>query len=106
MRNIGSASTTLVSFQCFFARQLVKRKFTDLPSATPILALSVHPGTVDTDVQKAWTESYGAFGRVLEVLTRVVGKSAPEGAEASLWAAASADIYEGNWKDFQVGGVS
>ena len=69
----------------------------------PILAISVHPGTVDTEVQKAWTESYGSIvGTILETVIRTLGKSAPEGAEASLWAATSRDIFEGNWKDFQV----
>ncbi|EED83742.1 predicted protein [Postia placenta Mad-698-R] len=85
----------------YFARELVKRKLTDLPPDRPILAISVHPGTVDTDVQKQWTESYGAIGKVLDVLSRAVGKSAEEGAEPSLWAATSIDIFEGNWKDHQ-----
>jgi len=83
-----------------FARELTKRKLSDNPSK-PILALSVHPGTVDTEVQKAWSESYGALGKILEKGSQLFGKSAPEGAEASLWAATSTDIYEGNWKDFQ-----
>ncbi|TFY56074.1 hypothetical protein EVJ58_g7856 [Rhodofomes roseus] len=85
----------------YFARQLVKRHLADLPPDRPILVMSVHPGTVDTDVQKQWEESYGAIGKVLDVVTRKVGKSAAEGAEASLWAAVSTDIYEGNWKDYQ-----
>ncbi|KAI0921952.1 hypothetical protein AcW1_004207 [Taiwanofungus camphoratus] len=86
----------------YFARELVRRKFADLPPATPILAISVHPGTVDTDVQNQWDESYGVLGKALNVMTRVVRKNAAEGAEASLWAATSTDIFEGNWKDFQV----
>jgi len=86
----------------YFARQLVKRKFADLSPDRPILAISVHPGTVDTEVQKAWTESYGNIvGKALESMTKILGKSAAEGAEASLWAATSSDIFEGNWKDFQ-----
>ena len=81
----------------------MKRKFSSLPADKPILAISVHPGTVDTEVQKAWTESYGSIvGKTLEKMTQLLGKSAPEGAEASLWAATSSDIFEGNWKDFQV----
>ncbi|OBZ71905.1 hypothetical protein A0H81_08248 [Grifola frondosa] len=40
----------------YFARELVKRKLSNLPSGVgPILAISVHPGTVDTDMQKAWS---------------------------------------------------
>ncbi|KZT74583.1 NAD(P)-binding protein [Daedalea quercina L-15889] len=85
----------------YFARQLVRRHLADLPPDRPILVLSVHPGTVDTDVQKQWEESYGTVGKVLDVVTRKLGKSAKEGAEASLWAAVSTDIFEGNWKDYQ-----
>ncbi|KAH9950065.1 hypothetical protein B0H21DRAFT_687260 [Amylocystis lapponica] len=85
----------------YLARELVKRKLTDLHPAKPVLVMSVHPGTVDTDVQKQWTESYGAVGKALETVTRVMAKSAQEGAEASLWAATSTEIFEGNWKDFQ-----
>ena len=83
-----------------FARELVKRKLADTDNH--ILIMSVHPGTVATEVQGAWTESYGAFGKLLEMGSNLFGKSAAEGAEASLWAATSPDIFEGNWKDFQV----
>ena len=63
----------------------------------------MHPGTVDTEVQKAWTETYGSiFGKILEKGSQLLGKTAPEGAEAGLWAATSTDIFEGNWKDYQV----
>lgn len=83
-----------------FARELAKRKIND-PNK-PVLVMSVHPGMVDTEVQSAWTESYGALGKLLELGSKLFGKTAPEGAEASLWAATGADIFEGNWKDFQV----
>ncbi len=82
-----------------FARELACRK---LAEGNPILAISVHPGTVDTDVQKAWGQSYGALGSVIDKLGRLVGKSAEEGAEASLWAAVSTDINQSNWKEYQV----
>ncbi|KAK7684551.1 hypothetical protein QCA50_012498 [Cerrena zonata] len=86
--------------QILHAQQLVKHKL--LSETYPILAISVHPGTVNTEVQKSWTESYGNIvGKALEMFTTVVGKSAAEGAEASLWAATSTDINEGNWRDFQ-----
>ncbi|CAL1708132.1 unnamed protein product [Somion occarium] len=85
------------------AKQLVKRKLdTSTDGTNPILAISVHPGTVDTEVQKSWVESYGSIlGKALEVFSTTVGKSAPEGAEASLWAATSTDIGEGNWREYQ-----
>ncbi|KAI0334840.1 NAD(P)-binding protein [Cubamyces sp. BRFM 1775] len=81
------------------ARELAQRKLSALPN--PILAMSVHPGTVDTDLQQTWSESYGIVGKVVEKLSRAFGKDAEEGAEASLWAATSTDINEGNWGDFQ-----
>ena len=83
-----------------FARELAKRELTD--TEKPILAMSVHPGTVDTDAQGAWTESYGVLGKILEFGSRLFAKSSPEGAEASLWAATSSDISKSNWKDYQV----
>lgn len=82
-----------------FARELAKRKLQGTDK--PILAISVHPGTVDTEVQGAWSESYGPLGKLIEQGSKLFGKSAPEGAEASLWAAVSTDIFEGNWKDYQ-----
>jgi len=86
----------------YLTRELVKRKLSDPePGTGPILAMSVHPGTVDTEVQKAWAESYGKLGEILEWATKKVGKSAPEGAEASLWAATCTNITETNWGDFQ-----
>ncbi|KAI0778306.1 hypothetical protein BD413DRAFT_508301 [Trametes elegans] len=81
------------------ARELAQRKLSALPN--PILAISVHPGTVDTDLQKTWSETYGAVGKVLEKFSTALGKSAEEGAEASLWAATSTDINENNWQEFQ-----
>lgn len=83
-----------------FAREITRRHLTDVDK--PILAISVHPGTVDTDAQSAWGESYGVFGKILGQGSKLFGKTASEGAEAGLWAATSADIFEGNWKDFQV----
>ncbi|KAI0637733.1 hypothetical protein C8Q77DRAFT_1048760 [Trametes polyzona] len=81
------------------ARELAQRKLSGLPK--PILAISVHPGTVDTELQKTWSETYGLVGKVIEKVSVAVGKSAEEGAEASLWAATSTDITEQNWTDFQ-----
>ncbi|KAI0069896.1 NAD-P-binding protein [Panus rudis PR-1116 ss-1] len=81
-------------------KQLAKRKLTN--QTHPVLAISVHPGMVDTEVQGAWTESYGqVFGKAMEILNAKLGKTAPEGAEASLWAAVSTDINIENWQEYQ-----
>ncbi|EJF63036.1 NAD(P)-binding protein [Dichomitus squalens LYAD-421 SS1] len=82
-----------------FAQELARRKLTD--ATQPILAISVHPGAVDTDLQKAWGQSYGVLGVAIDKVTRLAGKSAEEGAEASLWAAVSTDINQTNWKEYQ-----
>jgi hypothetical protein len=54
-----------------------------------------------TEIQKAWTESYGFIGSITETFMRVVGKSAPEGAEASLWAATCTDINATTYTNYQ-----
>ncbi|KAI0829376.1 NAD-P-binding protein [Trametes gibbosa] len=82
-----------------FSSELVRRKLSGL--SQPILSISVHPGMVNTEVQKAWGESYGIVGDVIDRLSRFAGKSAEEGAEASLWAATSTDINANNWKEYQ-----
>lgn len=84
----------------YFARQLAKRK---LASGThPILVTSCHPGTVDTDIQEAPAETYGVVGKVFDVVARTLGKSAPEGAEASLWLATCTDMTAANLAEYQV----
>ncbi|KAI0751285.1 NAD(P)-binding protein [Daedaleopsis nitida] len=80
------------------AKELVRRKLADSPA---VLVMSVHPGTVDTDLQKHWVEAYGVLGKVMEKFSRTIGKSAQEGAESSLWAATSTDINASNWKEYQ-----
>ncbi|KDQ54457.1 hypothetical protein JAAARDRAFT_60459 [Jaapia argillacea MUCL 33604] len=80
-------------------RALATRKLNR--SAGKIVVISVHPGTVDTDLQEAWSRSYGWLGKLINPISRKVGKSALEGAEASLWAATSDEINESNWQDYQ-----
>jgi len=79
-------------------RQLVKRV---VDPTTKIVVTSVHPGTVDTHMQSAFTESYGLIGSVLEGLSRLLGKNAEEGAEASLWTATSTEITAENYREYQ-----
>jgi NAD(P)-dependent dehydrogenase (short-subunit alcohol dehydrogenase family) len=79
-------------------RQLAAKRIT----GNEIVVTSVHPGTVDTDIQETWKESYGAFGSVVDSFMRTVGKSAEEGAEASLWAATAPEITALNAAEYQV----
>jgi NAD(P)-dependent dehydrogenase (short-subunit alcohol dehydrogenase family) len=85
--------------QVLFAKELGDKKL----KGTGIVAISVHPGTVDTDIQTSWSQSYPWIGRILEPISRVLGKSAPEGAEASLWAATSTDINASTLEKYQGG---
>ncbi|EPQ55827.1 NAD P-binding protein [Gloeophyllum trabeum ATCC 11539] len=80
------------------AKGLAKRK---IKPDTKIVVTAVHPGTVDTDLQDATTESYGFLGKVANNFMRLVGKNAQEGAEASLWAATTTEINADNWTEYQ-----
>jgi hypothetical protein len=53
------------------------------------------------DIQEGPAQSYGLPGKLFDQLARFVGKSAPEGAEAALWAATATDINATNFADFQ-----
>lgn len=86
----------------YLGQQIANRVKPTSSSGAPVIAISVHPGTVDTDLQNTWTESYGMLGKMIELVTRKVAKSAPEGAEAGLWAATWDGINKENWSQFQV----
>jgi hypothetical protein len=53
------------------------------------------------DIQEGPAQSYGLLGKVTDQFMRLIGKSAPEGAEAALWAATSTDITPANYTEFQ-----
>ncbi|EIN14485.1 NAD(P)-binding protein [Punctularia strigosozonata HHB-11173 SS5] len=93
IRGYGRSKLGLI----LFAHQLVKRHLLD----DKILVTSVHPGTVDTDMQEAWSESYGKLGDLANSLTRMVGKSAEEGAEPCLWATTCSEINAQNMHEYQ-----
>ncbi|KAI0771510.1 NAD-P-binding protein [Trametes elegans] len=84
----------------YLVRELTKRKLATYPPGTvPVLAMAVHPGSVDTEVQKI-TDN-GPIARIKKLFTRANIKSDEEGAEVCLWAATCTDIDRDNWKDFQ-----
>ncbi|TFK48301.1 NAD-P-binding protein [Heliocybe sulcata] len=80
------------------AKGLAKRK---ISPETKIVVAAVHPGTVNTELQDATVQAYGFLGKVLDFFMRGIGKDAQEGAEASLWAATSAEINGDNWTEYQ-----
>lgn len=77
-----------------YAKELSIRKLIPSPISNRILAISVHPGAVATDQEKAAQEPYGLLGTALVAASRVFFMSPEQGAECSLWAATS-DKVEG-----------
>ncbi|KAH9853848.1 NAD-P-binding protein [Lenzites betulinus] len=84
----------------YLVRELVKRKLATYPPGTvPVLAMAVHPGSIDTEVLKN-CES-GPLAKFKRFMTRISTKSDEQGAEVCLWAATCTDINKDVWKEFQ-----
>ncbi|KAM0791785.1 hypothetical protein ACM66B_004048 [Microbotryomycetes sp. NB124-2] len=76
------------------------RDFVIRPNNDHIFALSVHPGTVNTEMQHQWG-SYGIVGKYfLTPLMFLVGRSPEQGAYSGIYAATSAEIVEKNWNGY------
>lgn len=85
----------------YLARELAQRKLATYPPGTvPVLIVAVHPGSVDTEIQKN-CES-GPIAKAKRLFARLNTKSDERGAEACLWAATCTDINKSNWKQYQV----
>ncbi|RXK35594.1 hypothetical protein M231_07124 [Tremella mesenterica] len=80
-------------FDLMFIRQLAYH-LPPLASPTPILALSVHPGAVQTEQQQGATEAYGLPGKALEVVASWAFMTPDQGAESALWAGTSPAVGE------------
>lgn len=64
-----------------------------------VYSLSVHPGTVNTQMQQTWKSAYpGIFGNMLSWAMQAVGRDVEQGSYSALWAATSSEIEE---KDLQ-----
>ncbi|EXJ90394.1 hypothetical protein A1O1_03495 [Capronia coronata CBS 617.96] len=64
-----------------------------------VYSLSVHPGTVNTNMQQQWKSAYpGIFGKMLTWAMTTVGRDIEQGSYSALWAATSPEIEE---KDLQ-----
>ncbi|KAL1946626.1 hypothetical protein VTO73DRAFT_14730 [Trametes versicolor] len=84
----------------YLARELAQRKLATYPPGTvPVLIVAVHPGSVDTEIQKN-CES-GPIAKAKRLFARLNTKSDERGAEACLWAATCTDINKSNWKQYQ-----
>jgi hypothetical protein len=67
-------------------------------SDPPSHSLSVHPGTVNTDMQTQWESAYpGLLGKVLKNLMFAAGRDPEQGAYSALYAALSDEVIEKGW---------
>ena len=84
-----------------YAKELTLRRLIPPPVSSHILALSVHPGAVATDQEKAAQEPYGILGTALVAASRVFFMSPEQGAESALWASTSIKLEGGDEKAVQ-----
>jgi hypothetical protein len=75
-----------------YAKELSIRKLIPSPISNRILTISVHPGAVATDQEKAAQEPYGLLGTALVAASRVFFMSPEQGSESALWAATSGKV--------------
>ncbi|KAL1972406.1 hypothetical protein VTN31DRAFT_6820 [Thermomyces dupontii] len=63
-----------------------------------IYALSVHPGTVNTELQQQYREAYpGWLGSVLTYTSLALGRSPEQGACSAIYAASSPEVEKKRW---------
>jgi len=69
------------------------------PNGDNIYVVAVHPGAVNTDMQKQWRDAYpGIMGAAIENVTEFFGRAPEQGAYSALWAAFSPEIVEKNYQ--------
>ncbi|KZV83935.1 NAD(P)-binding protein [Exidia glandulosa HHB12029] len=76
-----------------YIKQLVSRAIEPYPEK--IIALSVHPGAVATEIQEQIKEAFGSIlGTVLLTLQKPLLRNVDEGSLGTLWAAVSPEVEE------------
>jgi len=66
-----------------------------------VLALSVHPGAVNTAMQQQWKDAYpGVLGKMLTAAMLSVGRDVEQGSYSALYAATSPEIEEKGWNGY------
>jgi len=71
------------------------------PNKDNIFVLSVHPGTVNTQMQQQWKNAYpGLFGKLLTSAMLLVGRDVEQGSYSALYAATSPEVEEKGWNGF------
>lgn len=68
------------------------------PHGDNIYTLSVHPGTVATNMQEQWKDAYpGITGKLLSWAMKVASRDVEQGAYSALWALTAPEVEEKNW---------
>ncbi|KAK5240166.1 hypothetical protein LTS06_012545 [Exophiala xenobiotica] len=71
------------------------------PNGDHVFSLSVHPGTVNTNMQQQWKDAYpGLFGNMLSWAMTTIGRDIEQGSYSALWAATSPEIEEKNLQGY------
>lgn len=71
------------------------------PNGDHVYSLSVHPGTVNTNMQQQWKAAYpGIFGNMLSWAMTTIGRDVEQGSYSALWAATSPEIEEKNLQGY------
>lgn len=66
-----------------------------------IYVLSVHPGAVNTEMQKQWKDAYpGLFGKLVTTAMFAVGRDPEQGSYSALYAATSPEVEEKGWNGY------
>ncbi|ETI20723.1 hypothetical protein G647_07065 [Cladophialophora carrionii CBS 160.54] len=71
------------------------------PNGDNVYSLSVHPGTVNTNMQQQWKDAYpGVFGNFLSWAMTTVGRDIEQGSYSALWAATAPEVEEKNYQGY------
>ncbi|KAL9121743.1 MAG: hypothetical protein Q9187_001697 [Circinaria calcarea] len=66
-----------------------------------IYVLSVHPGAVNTEMQKQWKDAYpGLFGKLVTTAMLAIGRDPEQGSYSALYAATSPEVEEKGWNGY------
>jgi len=65
------------------------------PTSDNIIVLSVHPGTVNTNMQEQWKDAYpGVTGKLISFVMQTIGRDIEQGSYVALWALTAEEIAE------------
>jgi len=71
------------------------------PNNDNIYVLSVHPGTVNTNMQQSWKSAYpGILGKLFTTAALFAGRDVEQGSYSALYAATSSEVEEKGWNGY------